>query len=176
MDDLPWGEASLVRIGSSHVELELAEGSFGQEVDPVGEGFESGELIFDEAVNSFDVALAGVGGGRDAIVLRAKVSDGGREVGAGPVGLELADEFTAVVGWPGQVPQLDAPACRVDLNALREERAGLGGTPRSISEELQAAARRETPSPVRFSAGPSINALLPAWRRSLGLSRCARFR
>ncbi len=111
MDDLPGSETWLVEIGSSQVEVELVEGSFGQEVDPVGEGFEIEELIFDEAVDGFDVARVGVGGGRDAIVLRAKVSDGGREVGADPVGLELADEFTAVVGLPGQVPQVD-PARR----------------------------------------------------------------
>ena len=90
MDDLPWSETSLVGIGPRQVEVELVEGSFGQEVDPVGEGFQIEELIFNEAVNGFDVALVGVGGGRDAIVLRAKVSDGGREVGAGSIGLELA--------------------------------------------------------------------------------------
>src|SRR3990172_378897 len=49
VDDLPWGETSLVRIGASQVEVELVEGSLGQELGAAGEGFQVEELVFDEA-------------------------------------------------------------------------------------------------------------------------------
>jgi len=82
VDDLPWGKTSLVRIGTSPVEVELVEGSFGQEVSAAGEGFQVEELVFDQAVDSFDIGLIGVGAGRDAFVLGAEVGDRCREVRA----------------------------------------------------------------------------------------------
>src|SRR2546427_8389984 len=76
-NDLPWSKASLVRVGTSQVEVELVEGSLGQEVGPAGESFQVKELVFDEAVNGFHVALEGVSGGGDARGLRAEVGGGG---------------------------------------------------------------------------------------------------
>jgi hypothetical protein len=140
VDDLPWGEASLVGIGTSQVEIELVKGSLGHEFGTVVESFQSKELILDEARNGLDVALIGVSAGRDALVLRAEESDGVGEVRTGAVGLQLADELAAVVGLPGHVPQVDAPAPEMLLHALGEEFAGLGGASGSVSEELEAAA------------------------------------
>jgi len=66
-DDLPGAEVLFVGVGAGEVEVEL-----------VGEGLarksprlvnEIEELIFDEAVDGFDIALEGVSGGRDADVL-----------------------------------------------------------------------------------------------------------
>ena len=98
------------------------------------------ELVLNEAMDSFDVALEGVSRRRDALVLRAEVSDRARKVRAGAVGLELADEFAAVVGLPSHVTQGDAAARQVALDALGEPLAGLGRALGSVSQELQAAA------------------------------------
>lgn len=59
LDDLPWGETSLVRVGTSQGEVELKNRSLGQELGAPAEGFQVEELILDEAVDGFDVALAG---------------------------------------------------------------------------------------------------------------------
>ena len=63
LDDLPWGETSLVRVGSGQVEVELIERRLGQEVGAILESFQVEELVFDEAVDGFDVALVGGSGG-----------------------------------------------------------------------------------------------------------------
>jgi len=89
-----------VRVGARQVEVERVERNLGHELGAAAEGFQVIELVLDEAVDGFDVTLVGVGGGRDAVVLRAEVSDGGGEVGARAVGLEFADELAAVVGLP----------------------------------------------------------------------------
>ena len=64
LDDLPWGEASFMGVGTSPVEVALVEGNFGQEVGAGGEGFQVEELVLNEAVDGLDIALAGVGAGR----------------------------------------------------------------------------------------------------------------
>jgi hypothetical protein len=83
LNDLPWGEPSLVRIGPSQVEVEVVKGSLGQEVGAAGEGFQIEELPFHEGVDGFNIALERVVGRRDAIVLGTEVGDGVRKVGAG---------------------------------------------------------------------------------------------
>jgi len=140
LDDLPWGKTSLVGIGASQVEVELVEGNLGHELGAAAESFQVEELVFDEAVDGLDIALIGVGAGRDALVLGAEEGDGGGEVGARAVGLEFADEFAAVVGLPGDIAQVDAAALQVSLDALGEQGAGLGRALGSVSEELQATA------------------------------------
>ena len=47
VDDLPWGEASLVRVGTSQVEVELVERRFAEEVGTRVKGFQIVELVFD---------------------------------------------------------------------------------------------------------------------------------
>lgn len=69
LDDLPGAEVLFVGIGTDEVEVELVGKGFGEKVSAAGERFEVEELIFDEAVNGFHVALKGVRGGRDAKVL-----------------------------------------------------------------------------------------------------------
>ncbi len=68
-DDLPRGEIVFVGIGAGEIEVELVSEGFGQEIAATGERFQVEELIFDETVNGFDVALKGVSGGWDADVL-----------------------------------------------------------------------------------------------------------
>lgn len=82
MKDLPRAETCFVGIGASEIEIELVERSFGQEVSAVGERFQVKELVFNQAMDGFDVGLIGVSGGRDALVLRAEVGDGGGEARA----------------------------------------------------------------------------------------------
>lgn len=87
LNDLPRRETSLVRVGASQVEVELIERGFGEELRAAAEGLQVVELVFDQPVDGFDVARIGVSGGRDAIMLGAEVSDGGREVAVGTVRL-----------------------------------------------------------------------------------------
>ena len=69
LDDLPGREILFVGIGADEVEVELIGVSFGEEVAAAGERFQIEKLVFDQAVDGFDVALEGVSGGRDADVL-----------------------------------------------------------------------------------------------------------
>ncbi|MGH9453580.1 MAG: hypothetical protein ACRD2O_06375 [Terriglobia bacterium] len=104
------GSGLLCGIGPSQVEVELVEGSLGQEVSATGKGFQIKELVFDEAMDGLDIGLVSVGGGRDAFMLRAEVGDGGGEGGAGAVGLQFTNELAATVGLPGEVAEDDAAA------------------------------------------------------------------
>jgi hypothetical protein len=49
-----------VRVRTSQVEVELIGLRLGEEFTAAGEGFQIEELIFDQAVNGFDIALIGV--------------------------------------------------------------------------------------------------------------------
>jgi hypothetical protein len=60
LDDLPWRETSLMRVGASQVEVELIQRSLGQELGAAAEGFQVEELIFDEAVDGFDPSADGL--------------------------------------------------------------------------------------------------------------------
>ena len=74
-------------------------------------------------MNGFDIALIGVSGGRDVLMLA--VTESGGETGAGTITLQFADELGAVVGLPGQVTEFHAAAGQMSLNAGGE--AGAGG-------------------------------------------------
>ena len=69
LDDLPGAEIVFVGVGANEVEVELVGESFGEEVAAAVERLQVEELIFDEAMDGFDVALKSVGGGGDADVL-----------------------------------------------------------------------------------------------------------
>ena len=76
-------------VRSDEVEVELVGVGLGEEIAAAGEIFQVKELVFFEAMHSFDVALVGVGGGRNAHMLAVPEGFG-----------EIAFEFTAVVGLP----------------------------------------------------------------------------
>ena len=69
LDDLPRAEVLLVGVGADEVEVDLVGEGFGEEVAAAVERFQVEELIFDQTVNGFDVALEGVSSGRDADML-----------------------------------------------------------------------------------------------------------
>jgi len=69
LDDLPGAEVLFVGIGANEVEVELVGEGFGEEVASAGERFQVEELIFDEAVDGFDIALEGVSSRRNADML-----------------------------------------------------------------------------------------------------------
>jgi hypothetical protein len=69
LDDLPGAEVLFVGVGTDEVEVELVGEGFGEEVSAPRKRFQIEELVFDEAVNGFDIALEGMSGGRDANVL-----------------------------------------------------------------------------------------------------------
>ncbi|HYL74147.1 MAG TPA: hypothetical protein VEU96_08060 [Bryobacteraceae bacterium] len=87
-----------------------------------GEGFQIEELIFDESMHRFDIALIGVGCRGNAQVLA--VAQSGGETRAMALRIVAADEFAAVVGLPGQIAQVHAPTIQVPLNASGEDGAG----------------------------------------------------
>ncbi len=69
LDDLPGAEVLFVGVGADEVEVELIGKGLGEEFAAAGERFQIEELIFDEAVDGFHIALESVGGGRDADML-----------------------------------------------------------------------------------------------------------
>jgi hypothetical protein len=116
-DDLPRAEVVFVGVGTDEVEIELVGVGFGQEVATAGELLKVEELVFNQAVNRFDIALPGVSAGRDAHMLA--VAEGGREAAARASGVVLAHELAAVVSLPDQVAQRDAVAKTSLAAALR---------------------------------------------------------
>jgi len=127
-----------VRVRSRQIEVELVGVGLGEKVAPAGEGLQIEKLVFHQPVDGFDVALIGVGGGRDAHVLA--ISQRGGEAAPPEVSLVAADELTAVVGLPDQVAQLDPVALQMTLDAGGEDRAGRGAESVGISQKEQPAA------------------------------------
>src|SRR5437870_327798 len=58
----------------------------------------------------------------------------------GAVGLQLADEFAAVISLPGEIAEDHPTALQVNLHALGKQRAGRSRSSGSKGQELQAAA------------------------------------
>ena len=110
-----------MRVRSREIEIELIGLRFGEEFTAAGKSFQIEELIFDQAMHGFHIALKGVRGGRDAEMLA--IAQSGGETGAVPLGIVTTNEFAAVVGLPGQVAQVHAPTIQVLLNASGEDGA-----------------------------------------------------
>lgn len=138
LNDLPGRKALFMGIRPGQVEVVLIERRLSQELGARSKRFQVIELIFDEAVNGFDVARVGGSGGRDARMLA--VTEGGGEAGAGAIFLKLADELAAVIGLPGEVTEFNAATGQVSLNAGGEAGAGGSGAAGGEGEERQAAA------------------------------------
>ena len=66
LDDLPGAEVLFVGVGADEVEVELIGKGLGEEITAAGERFQIEELIFDQAMHGFDIALVGMRSGRDA--------------------------------------------------------------------------------------------------------------
>ena len=66
LDDLPGSLKFLVGIRSREIEIELVGLRLGEEFTATGEGFQVEELIFNQAMHGFDIALVGVRSGRNA--------------------------------------------------------------------------------------------------------------
>jgi hypothetical protein len=137
-DDLLRAEVLLVGIGADEVEVELVGEGFGEEVTATGERFQIEELIFDEAVDGFDIALEGVGGGRDADMLA--VAESGGEAGGMAAAIVSTDELGAVVGLPDEIAEGDAATLEVLLNAGGEDGTGGRGPALGKGPKQQAAA------------------------------------
>ena len=117
MQALPRAAVVFRGVGADPVAVELGEGSLGEEAGAGRERFNFAELVFEEAVNGLDIALAGVRGRGDARVLGAAEGDRSREAIAGAVGLEFAAALAAVIGLPGPVRPGDAAALEMSLAA-----------------------------------------------------------
>ena len=96
----------LAAVGTDEVEVMPVGGDFGPEVGDAGEGFQIKELVFDEAVNGFDVTLPGVTFGGDIAVVRTQGADGGGET---PFQF-VFQELRTIIGLPGEFGQIDAMA------------------------------------------------------------------
>ena len=79
-------------VRSREIEIELIGLCFGEVFAAAGEGFQIEELIFDQAMHGFDIALIGVRSGRDAQMLT--IAQSGGEAGAMTVRIVTADEFS----------------------------------------------------------------------------------
>ena len=110
-------------VGSGEVAVELVTGSLGEELGTVAERFQVEELVFDAAVHGFDIALVGVSGGGNALVLGAEETDRSGEAIAGAVGVQRPHKLAAVVGLEDQMRQIDATAIQVALALRREANA-----------------------------------------------------
>jgi hypothetical protein len=121
LDDLPGTLILFMGVGPNEIEIHLVGLGLGEKFAAAGEGFQIEELIFDQAMHRFDIALVGVRRGRDAEMLA--VSQRGGEAGGLAGGIVASDELTAIVSLPGQVAQIDAAAIQVLLDARGEDRA-----------------------------------------------------
>ena len=138
LDDLPRAEVLFVGIGADEVEVELVGEGFGEEIAAAGERFQVEELIFDEAMDGFDIALESVSGGRNADMLA--VAESGGEASGVATAIMTADELGAVVGLPDQIAERNAATLEVLLNAGGEDGTGGRGTALGKGPEQQAAA------------------------------------
>jgi len=138
LDNLPGSLIFFVGVRTSQVEVELIGLSLGEEISAAGEQLQIKELIFDQTMHGFDIALVGVGSGRDAQMLT--VAQSGGETRAMPLRIVTANEFAAVVGLPSQIAQIHAPTIQVLLNASRKDGAGCRRTLLSKGPEEQTAA------------------------------------
>ena len=92
-------------------------GDLAPEVGRAGEGFAVEELVFDEAMDGFDVTLPGVTLGWDVAVIRTEGADGGGEALLGLV----FEELTTVIGLPGEAGEIHAVAGEVDGELFGQE-------------------------------------------------------
>ena len=74
LEDLQWTLPFFATVGAHEIEVVSIGSDFGPEVSRAGEGFAIKELIFDEAMARFDIALPCVALGRD--VARACTVEG----------------------------------------------------------------------------------------------------
>ena len=69
LEDLERAFPFFTAVGPEEVEVAPVGGGFGKEVVAIPELFEIKELVFDEAVDGFDIALPGVALGRNEAVI-----------------------------------------------------------------------------------------------------------
>src|SRR5690242_8543898 len=77
IEDLEGAQPFLAAVGTDEIEVVPVSGDLAPEVGRTGEGLAIKELVFDEAVDGFDIALPGVALGRDVTVSGAEGADGG---------------------------------------------------------------------------------------------------
>lgn len=114
-ENLPGALVLFVGVGVHEVEVELIEEGLCQKVRAAGEGFQIKELVLDEPMHGLDLAVVGMGGGRDADVLAVAQVRG--KAGGTALGVVAAHELFALVGLPDQVAEVDPVAGQVALDA-----------------------------------------------------------
>ncbi len=102
----------LVRVGTCQVEY--IRSALWPEFTSTGEFI---ELILDEAMHGFHIALIGVRSGRDAQMLA--IAQRGGEAGALSVAILLPMNSSNVVGLPGQIAQRHAPTVHAECERRR---------------------------------------------------------
>src|SRR5688572_21176480 len=117
LEDMERALPFLAAVGAYEVEVMPVGGDLAPEVGRSTEGFPIEELVLDEAVNRFDIALPGVALGRDVTMLGAEGADGGGE----SLLVLVFEELRAVVGLPGEGAQVDAVTGQVDGELFRQE-------------------------------------------------------
>ncbi len=89
VDDVQRRFLVLMPVGTADLEVVPVPRDPVPQVGFEAKGFLDEELIFDQAVNGFDVAPPGVGLRRDVVMIGPEKSDGGRQTSLGTVFEEL---------------------------------------------------------------------------------------
>lgn len=108
-------------VRADQVEVVPVGGDLGPEVSQATEGFSVEELIFDEAVDGFDVALPGKALGWDVTVVRTQSAYRGGQA----LLLFVFQKLRAIIGLPDQAAQIDSVAGQVNGELFGQE-GGVG--------------------------------------------------
>ena len=104
MEDLQGAFPFFASVGADQIKVAPVGSDFGEEVRGAEELFAIEELVLDQAMNRFNVALPGVTLGRNEAVIRAQGADRRGQAALLFVFLELA----AIISLPDQTAEIDA--------------------------------------------------------------------
>jgi hypothetical protein len=128
LEDLERALPLFTAVGADEVEVVPVAGDLSPEVRRAGEGLAVKELIFDQAVNGFDIALPGVAFGGYVAVIGAQGADGGGQA----LLVLVLEELRTIVGLPDQGGEIQAVAGEVNGELFGQEGGvGLGVRRRS---------------------------------------------
>ena len=117
LEDLQRAFPFFAAVGADEVEVVPIGRDLGPEVGRACEGFTVEELVFDETMDGFDVALPGIAFRRDVTVVGPQSAHGGGQT----LFLLVFEELRAVIGLPDQASQIDTVAGQVNGKLFGQE-------------------------------------------------------
>jgi hypothetical protein len=121
LEDLQRAFPFFAPVGADQIKIMPVGGDLVPEVGGAGEGFTVEELILDEAMDGFDVALPGIAFRRDVTVIGPQSAHGRGQA----LFLFVFEELRAVIGLPDQACQIDTMAGQVNGKLFGQE-GGVG--------------------------------------------------